>query len=240
MAPNLEKKDGSLPDVVILCGGLGRRISSVVADVPKPLAAIGGISFLDILLKQIFDQGFQKVILAVGHMGEKIVEKYPNDSRISFSVEDAPLGTGGAVINALGKIESEHFIVMNGDSYCDIDLFEFYKKHKEAGSLLSIVVAKIDDASDRGSICIGDDSRIISFEEKTSEKSEGLINAGIYAMKKEIAEIAPGKKNFSLEYDLFPAAIESFCYGHIVSAEVLDIGTPERYELAKKILGKEK
>ena len=184
-----------MPDVIILCGGLGKRIASVIPDVPKPLAAIGEISFLDILLKQIFDQGFKKVILAVGHMGEKIIEKYSNDSRISFSIEDIPLGTGGAVIHALGKIESEYFIVMNGDSYCDIDLVEFYEKHKETESLLSIVVAKIDDASDRGNICIGGDGRITSFKEKTSVRRFFMERGVILAL---VAAVAMGAANFFL------------------------------------------
>ena len=218
---------------------MGTRLRSVLPDDPKSLAEIGDRAFLDILLDIIFDQGFERVILAVGHLKEKIIDKYAEDPRVKFSIEDSPLGTGGAAMNALELAETEHIIVMNGDCFCEVDLKEMYEEHKKHKSLITLVLSKSDDISDFGSVLIDENSRILSFREKVSEKSGGLISAGIYVFNKEIKNHKPEKNSFSLEHDLFPLLVgEHFCYGHVIPGGFLDIGTPERYALAKRKFGK--
>lgn len=226
--------NNNLPDVLILCGGQGARLRSVISDNPKPLAEVGKGVFLDILLQMIFAQGFTRAILAVGYMKEKIIERYSGDPRILFSIEESPLGTGGAVMNALDLVQTEYFIVMNGDSYCDADLKKIYEEHIKRKPLISMVLAKIDDISDSGSALIDENNRIRAFKEKIPEKREGLVNAGIYIFNKNIQNYKPQQKNFSLEHDLFPNIIGQFCHGYIISGGFFDIGVPERYNLVKK------
>lgn len=228
----------ALPDVIILCGGEGSRLSSVVSDRPKPLAEIEGRAFLDILLQNVFEQGATRVILAVGHMKEKIMERYANDSRISFSTEDVPLGTGGALLRAMERVNAEHCIVMNGDAYCDVDINTLYREHITRGALASLVLAQMDDISDYGSVRVDERGKILAFHEKLLEKRAGLINAGIYAIDTRIKNYMPERENFSLERDVFPIIINQLCYGHVIRGEVLDIGTPERYDVAKKKLNR--
>ena len=235
MDPNHEKLSNDLPDVLILCGGQGTRLRPAVSDNPKPLAAIGNRVFLDILLQQIFDQGFSRVILAVGYMKDKIIERYSGDPRLLFSVEESPLGTGGALMKAMDLLETEDFIVMNGDSYCNADLRKVYKEHAKREPIISMVLTESDDVSDSGSVSVDESSRVLDFKEKTSGKRKGLVNAGIYIFNKKIKAHMPKQVNFSLERDLFPSIIpRQFCYGHIVPGGVFDIGTPERYNIAKQ------
>ncbi len=231
-----EKINEGLPDVIVLCGGKGTRLSSVVSDKPKPLAEIEGRAFLDILLQNIFEQGATRVILAVGHMKEKIMERYANDARISFSTEDAPLGTGGALLKAMELVTTEHCIAMNGDAYCDADIKSLYREHITRNALASFALAQMDDISEYGSVRIDEYGKILAFEEKLPEKRAGLVNAGIYAFDKKIKNFVPEQNNFSLERDVFPMILNQICYGHVIQGEVLDIGTPERYATAKEKL----
>ena len=140
-------------DVVILCGGLGKRLQSVIHNQPKVLAKIWDTTFLDILLNKISTYGFKNIILCTGHLKENIkkyVEYYynnTNDYNIKFSEEETPLGTGGAIKNAKLLINSDNFIVMNGDSICDIDFNEFYKFHINNNAIISIILSNSTNAS---------------------------------------------------------------------------------------------
>ncbi len=230
----LETQSGGAPDVIILCGGLGTRLQPVLKDRPKSLAEMGGKTFLDILLNNVFTQGFKRVILAVGHMREQIMERYAADPRIKFSVENEPLGTGGAIKNALPLVQSEHFIVMNGDSISAVDLREFYERHLAAGPLISMAVTEVEDVSDRGSVTVDESGRVKSFREKIPVKRPGLVSAGVYILSRNILGHLPEADVFSLEEDVFPRITGEFCLAHVVRGGVLDIGTPERYEEAKK------
>jgi len=231
-------------DVVILCGGLGKRLQSVIHNQPKVLAKIWDTTFLDILLNKISTYGFKNIILCTGHLKENIkkyVEYYynnTNDYNIKFSEEETPLGTGGAIKNAKLLINSDNFIVMNGDSICDIDFNEFYKFHINNNAIISIILSnKTQDYSEYGNVIIDESCKITNFNEKRSSLSNvSLTNAGLYLMRREIFYRMPKKETFSLEYDLFPK-LENF-YGFVTDNEVIDIGTPERYEKAIDILNK--
>jgi NDP-sugar pyrophosphorylase family protein len=238
MGLNRENSANDIPDVIILCGGRGSRLRPVLPDDPKSLAKIGEKPFLDILLESVFSQGFKKVILAVGHLKEKIVERYSGDPRIMFSAEESALGTGGAVMNALDLVGTENFIVMNGDAYCEVDTRSLYEEHVKRDAFASLALAMADDISDFGSVRIDERGKVLAFEEKIPEKRAGLINAGIYVFDKRIKNYVPKRNNFSIEHDLFPAIIKEFCYGYVILGGVLDIGTPERYDFAKKNLSK--
>ncbi len=223
-------------DVVLLCGGLGKRLRSVVSDRPKPMADLGGRPFLDLLVNYTAGFGFRRCILCAGHMAGRIEEHFSGkrDLEVLMSVEDEPLGTGGAVKNARPLIKSEVFMVMNGDSFCRMDMAGFLDFHQEKKAFVSITLVTPEKEADYGAVMIDGTGRVMEFSEKTV--SRGHINAGVYIFGSDIFGTMPEEKNFSLEYDLFPKVLDKGVYGYVSGGGLFDIGTPERYERARKEL----
>lgn len=226
-------------DVVILCGGLGTRLRPVVSDRPKVLAKIGEKTFLDILIDNATNQGFKNIILCVGYLKRQIKNHFDcgKDYNIMFSEEEEPLGTGGALKKAKPLIKSNPFVVMNGDSICNINFHDFYDFHVNKKATLSMALVRTKAAQDFGSVILDESQRITSFKEKVVSKDECLINAGIYLMQKDVFSYMPDENRFSLEYDFFPRIIEERCFGFIIEDELIDIGTPERYKKAINLIG---
>lgn len=205
---------------------------SLINDRPKVLAPVGDKVFLELIIENLKAHGFKRIILSVGYLKEQIIDYFRGreDIKIEFSSEDAPLGTGGAVKKTGPLIQSEHFFVLNGDSFFPLDFSEFHNHHLKNEALLSIALAKIENVGDYGSVKMDDSGRISAFNEKISGKEGGLVNAGIYLMKKGIFSHMPEENCFSLEYDLFPKILDKSFYGFMGDGELIDIGTPERYQ----------
>lgn len=225
-------------DAIILCGGLGERLRSVISDRPKVLAGMGGGNkvFMDIVLETILQYGFKNIILSTGHLKEQIRNRYMhyhhNACNITFSEEDMPLGTGGALKNAERLVKSSPFLVMNGDSICNVNLTEFIEFHVNRDSFLSMVLVRSDEPEDYGNVEIDDLTRITGFKEKCPTRKPSLINAGIYLMQRNVFSDMPEKTGFSLERDFFPNILDRGCYGFVTESELIDIGTPDRYRNA--------
>jgi len=232
----------SIP-VAVLCGGLGTRLRSVVADRPKVLAEVGGEPFLGVLLDRLFAQGVSRVVLCVGYRRQQIADyiaharpRRPAWGVIDFSEEDEPLGTGGAIRHAQPVIGSDEFFVVNGDTITDVDLRELHRFHSHRGAALSIAVTRRGDTAAAGTIHIEQSGRVVTFAEKTGQPG-GWLNAGTYIMHRRIVSHMP-EGAFSLEEDFFPRVVGlDTCYGFPANTEILDIGTPERYDAAKRRLG---
>lgn len=231
-------------DLVILCGGLGKRFRKVSQIHPKPMAQIGGRPFLDFLLEHFLEQGIKRFILCVGYKGEYIKDYYRKskyNKYLIFSTETTPLGTGGALKNAEKYISSDIFFVANGDSYCKIDLQKFTTFHLSlSDGLVSMALTKRDIRDDCGQVRLNDHFLITSFTEKKASVPNPYMNAGIYIFNKKILSLIPSIQPSSLEYDIFPGMVGKNIYGFITRSKVYDIGTPERYkeflavEVAKK------
>lgn len=220
------------PDVIILCGGLGTRLRPLVSDRPKALADIGGRAFIDLLIEWIRKQGFSRIILSLGYQGEMIrthMEK--GGIPVIFSEENEPLGTGGALKNAWPLVHAPECIVMNGDTFCDIDLKDFIRFHRSHAATMSMVVTT-SLRQDGGGMILSDENQIIHFKEKWSAGTK-YLNAGIYAFGYNSVSFMPPQPVFSLEYDFFPTLIGKYsCFGYVTKEEAFDIGTPERYHSA--------
>lgn len=228
-------------DVIILCGGEGSRLRQVISDRPKPMADINGVPFLDILVAYLRQFGFRRFILCTGYMSDFIKKHYPVKDlgyEIVFSEENAPLDTGGAVKNAEKYIKSASFLIMNGDSFCPANLLKFFDFHNKKKALVSMVVVRSDNSGDYGSIILDESGSIVSFVEKAINQNNSYVNAGIYFFRKEIIDRIPPGRKFSLEHDLFPRLSYREFYGYVTEKKLLDIGTPERYEQAKRCLVK--
>ena len=231
------------PEAIILAGGKGTRLKSVLDDRPKPMAIIRGKPFIEWILLMLKRQGIQRVVICTGHLSE-IVESYFGDSRninmeITFARDPFPLGTGGAVRNALGKTRSKHILVLNGDSYLRVNISSFLKTHLALSAKVSISLVQVEDSSRYGSVKINKNGKMLAFLEKSQKKQSGLINAGIYLLEREIVEEIPEEKMVSLEKEIFPALIGKGLYGVTCNEPFIDIGTPETLNKAGKILKRE-
>ena len=230
-----------MTEAIILCGGAGLRLRSVTGNDPKSMVRIAGGPFLGILLKQLRRHGFQRVILAVGYAGAAIQSYFGErfgGIDMEYSNELSPLGTGGALGNASQLIRSSSCLVMNGDSYTDVDLQEFAIAHGESGADVSVVVVPVDERGDVGSVLIDADNNIIQFSEKTRPALAAHLNAGIYMLSSEILYGIPPGLPISIERELIPKWIREGrrIRALVHSGKCVDIGTPERYQAAQKIL----
>jgi len=217
-------------DAVILCGGLGTRLRPISGDLPKVLIPFAGRTFIDILIESLLPFGFRRFVLCVGHMREKVRNHfYRRDYEVVFSEETEPLGTGGAVKNAMKHITTSPFLLLNGDSLCPIDMREFYDFHVRKGGVMSIVLSRPLSENAYGVVEVDSENRIVAFREKAEARKGSFINAGLYLAECRIFDLMPEAARFSLETDLIPALLPHGCYGLVTDAEVIDIGTPDRY-----------
>ena len=218
--------------IIILAGGFGTRLRSVLNGVPKALANINGTPFLKFILDNLVLQGFNDIIFSLHYEANQIVEFVENlhlnsfgDVKIRFVVEDRPLGTGGAIANVVfaTEIESE-FFVTNADTFIDSDI------EKLAIGIPNIIgVVKVNETSRYGSVSFNNDGKVFKFSEKKFTSGEGYINAGIYKLEKRFFEnwdFTP----FSLENDLFPTMVKNGILNAIIlNTNFIDIGVPEDY-----------
>jgi len=226
-------------DVVILCGGLGKRLRPAVNDRPKSLAEINGVAFLDTLIQYVASFGLKRFVLCCGYMGDTIRKHYqqiPGALEIVFSQEKEPLGTGGAIKNAQSLIQSSPFLVLNGDSFCKLNLSDFYKFHLKKKAVLSVALSKPGDDQNSGVVILDRKERIVKFNEKVKPVKGSRCSAGIYLMGKKIFQFMGKDKVFSLEYDLFPVLAEKDCYGYYRKNDFIDIGTPQNLMKASDFL----
>lgn len=231
-------------DAIILTGGEGKRLRSIVNEIPKPLAVVGGKPFLDILLEQLNEFScINSVVLAVGYKAEKIIEKHKDCSKynfnIVFSVEEKLLGTGGAIKKAIKYTKTKDILVLNGDSYTEFNIEDLIVTHRGNKAKITIVLFNVEDVSRYGSVRVNGENRILSFEEKKGNIGHGLINTGIYLMQKDIFSDIEEDNVVSLEKELLPIFIrnlEGNIYGYIVKGKFIDIGIPETYKIASEYL----
>src|SRR5215470_1310427 len=194
-------------DAIILCGGAGTRLRSVTGDAPKSLACIGERPFLEILLSQLRRFHIERVVLAVGYQKDLICSHFGEEwfgLTMRYAIESKPLGTGGALRNALELIASDSILIMNGDSYTDADLSSFSVDYQKANVDVSVLLVPVDGRTDCGVVSVNSDCTIRGFKEKQSSLGNNYVNAGVYmASKRILAEIQPDVRA-SLEAELFP------------------------------------
>jgi D-glycero-alpha-D-manno-heptose 1-phosphate guanylyltransferase len=227
------------PDVVILAGGLGKRLKSVTGGGQKVLAKIGDQPFLEILIDYIASQGGKRFILCVGH-GSDEVESYFRDKyrgrEIIFSKEESPLGTGGAIKQGAGHVKTDEFLAMNGDCFCVIDYNRLIAFHKGQRSKATLAVTVMPDARDYGTIEIARDKTIQAFKEKQPAAASAFINTGTYCFDREVFSLVDTPSKFSIELDFFPYLVGKGFHAFEVENRFVDIGTPERYSWAQEHL----
>lgn len=230
-------------EAIVLVGGLGTRLGSLTKHIPKPMLPIRGVPFLERLLISLKANGFNRVVLAVGYKRE-IVESYfcdTNDNlpEIVYSVEMVPMGTGGAIIQALQFVSSDLVFVFNGDSYVDLNYSQMQQQHITTGADITIASYFIEPADRYGVMKVFENKSIVSFQEKGAAPS-GLINAGVYLIGvsklKSIMNVLD-EEQFSFEETvLADNSLGLKKYHFQTNGYFLDIGVPTDYERAQQEL----
>lgn len=224
---------------LLLVGGMGTRLRSVLPVKPKPLASVGNRSFLQLLVQQLQRQGISRVVMCTGYLAGQIEDEFGDGARlgieINYSKEIEPLGTAGAVKLAQSKLgRVSEFLVMNGDSFLEIDLRQLIQFHRDHGGLASMAVVGVEDASRYGTVQVNTEQKVIGFLEKAGSSRPGLVNGGIYAFDPSVFEHIPDGSS-SLEKDVFPRVLSKGVFALEHHGMFIDIGTPEDYTRAQRL-----
>jgi NDP-sugar pyrophosphorylase family protein len=224
---------------VLLVGGMGTRLRSVAPSTPKPLVSVGEKPFLDLLARQLAYQGIRRLIMCTGYLSDQIESEFGDghsrDVAIEYSKELQPAGTAGAVKLAQHLLrDCPEFIVMNGDSFLEIDFQKLIQFHREHKGLASMAVRQVKNASRYGTVKTDARGRVMAFLEKTGSDASGIINAGIYVFNRAVFEHIP-EGPVSMEREVFPKLLEHGMYALEQHGMFIDIGTPEDYSLAQQI-----
>ena len=226
---------------IILAGGLGTRLRSVISDLPKPMAPVAGQPFLHYIFLYLQKQGITDVVLSVGYKSEVIKEffgdKYAGIN-IRYAVENEPLGTGGGIRQAMSLIDSDAY-VLNGDTFFDVDLKDLYEFYTMRASDIALALKRMHHFDRYGTVEIGNKDRVLQFQEKRY-KAEGLINGGVYVINKnlfkKVEEIEDTilSQRFSFEKDILEKhLLPLHDQGKEFGGYFIDIGIPEDYERAQ-------
>ena len=225
-------------EAIVLAGGLGTRLRSVVADLPKPMAPVAGRPFLAILLDQLSEAGFTRVVLSVGYRHEAIVDHFGSRYRglqLEYAVETRPLGTGGAMRLALRQVASPAVFVVNGDTFLQLDYAAMLAAHQGEDSRLTIAAQQVPDTSRYGALAI-ESGRIRGFLEK-GRSGPGMINGGVYLLDPSLLQSPELPQSFSFETDLLvPRVREIAPLAFPTDGLFIDIGVPEDYARAQQLL----
>jgi D-glycero-alpha-D-manno-heptose 1-phosphate guanylyltransferase len=225
-------------EAIVLAGGLGTRLASRLNGIPKPMAPVAGRPFVEILLGRLRSAGCSRAILSVGHLSGVIQDYFGGAFRgmkIDYAVENAPLGTGGAIRAALGLASEASVLVLNGDTFLDVDYPAMMRFHAAQAVELTMAVSEQADVARYGGVVLAGD-RIASFEEK-GRSGPGWINAGVYALQTRVIWPEGLPERFSFETDYLAPRVGRLEFAAYRQDGVfLDIGVPEDLDRAQTLL----
>lgn len=222
---------------IVLAGGLGTRLRQAVPDLPKPMAPVAHRPFLAWILDRLAAAGFDRIVLAVGYRREAIRDHFGSAHLgvpLSYSIEEQPLGTGGAIRLAAQGIDWEPVFVLNGDTFAEVDHGAMWAAHRRSAARMTMAVCRVPDAGRYGAVEI-DHGRIRGFREK-GMAGAGAINAGTYLLSREVVDMIPPGEAVSFEQQVLmarlaeirPAAFEA-------DGLFIDIGVPDDYARAQSL-----
>ena len=221
-------------EAIVLAGGFGTRLKQVVPDLPKPMAPVAGRPFLEILLTSLARKGFRRVVLSLGYMAEKVTSHFDDHfagMELIFTIENTPLGTGGAIRHALTLCMSDHVFVFNGDTFLDLEATGV-EAHWQRHHAPIIVAREVPDTTRYGRLD-ANCGRVLGFAEK-GMNGAGLINAGSYVLPANILNVFPLGEPFSLEADFLAKVVDKQRFDlFVTNGHFIDIGVPEDYARAQ-------
>jgi D-glycero-alpha-D-manno-heptose 1-phosphate guanylyltransferase len=202
------------------------------------MVPVAGRPFIEHVLDFLTDAGVNSVVMAVSYRWETLRDHIGSSYRgaaVAYSIEDEPLGTGGAILKCFRECSLQRAFVLNADTLFRVDLEGLMKAHAVANSLVTIALRKMASASRYGAVTCEAGGRITAFHEKMADPRPGLINGGIYVIERQAFELAGLPDRFSFERDflqeripdLKPLGVESDAY-------FIDIGIPEDLQRARQ------
>lgn len=224
-----------IKEAVVLAGGLGTRLRSVVADIPKPMALINDTPFLSYLLQYLKSYGVNRVVLSVGYKYE-VIKAFFGENYLGidlvYAVEKEPLGTGGGIKFALSLARDKHVFLLNGDTFFHINLHHLSDHFMLEHALVSLSLKEMSNF-DRYGIVNTDKNRVVGFKDKAF-CAEGWINGGVYALQSQLFSAFPLPDVFSFEKDFLEQYYNQAYFSAFLSkAYFIDIGIPEDYARAQ-------
>lgn len=227
-----------LKQAIILAGGFGTRLQSVIFDIPKPMAPVNNIPFLEYLFNYLKHYNITDVVLSVGYKSECIENHFGyqfSGIKIQYAYENSPLGTGGGIVNALKYCDlNEKILILNGDTLFQVDLNSFYSFCCQSKSEFCIASRPVNETDRYGSISLNDNFQIIGFTEKQQSSGKGYINGGIYLFTPSLLLSFDLPEVFSIEKDFFELNYSNLnLFAFISDTYFIDIGIPEDYERAQ-------
>jgi len=224
---------------IILAGGLGTRLRSAVPDLPKPMAPINGRPFLEYQMDYWIAQGVNQFVVSVGYMKEMIVDHFGPSYRnipLAYAIENEPLGTGGGLLLAAQGL-SEPFLVLNGDTFFEVELNAMLKFHSEHASEWTFSLFRSNEAGRYMGMVVKANGEIVSLKSSMDELG-CLANGGVYLINPSVLEGIVAGHKLSLEDDLIPSfmAKGGKLYGCEFFGSFIDIGIPDDYHRAAEIL----
>ena len=222
---------------LILAGGRGKRLRPLTDKFSKVLLPVAGKPFLFYQINYFKNQGIDEFILAVGYKKQGIKDWFGNGKRLGvkiiYSKEKRPLDTGGAVKNAENLLKDKDILILNGDSFLELDIKKMLKFHKEKRKPVTIATKRVKNASRYGQVLVNKSSIITKFQEKSKKMRRGFISAGVYIFQKKILRDFPKDKKMSLEREIFPKFINKIA-AFKTKGYFIDVGIPEDYQKADK------
>jgi len=224
---------------IVLAGGLGTRLRSVVDDRPKVLAEVAGKPFVAYLLNQLEEADVREAIISTGYLAEvfdEVLGDQHGSLKLRYVHEESPLGTGGAIKWAGQHVNTPLCLVLNGDSYVADHLGNYLDWHQQHEGDASLLLVGVPDASRYGTVQLDELGNVTAFLEKRPEQTAGSINAGIYAMRTDLFQQIPAGK-CCLETDVLPEWIKSYrVKGFVSDSPFIDIGIPEDYRRSHQFM----
>ncbi len=226
---------------VIMAGGKGTRISSIASDIPKPMIRIDGVPVLEHEINSLREQGFNDIIITVGHLGQVIIDYFGDGSKfgvnIDYYFEDRPLGTAGALFQLKDKL-TEDFLLLNGDAIFEIDFNKFVKYHKEKGGLVTLFTHPNSHPYDSGLIFVDDNNMVIKWLNKEDVRPEyykNRVNAGLHIISPKVLDQTFTTEKIDLDRQILKPLTEiGGMYAYDSPEYVKDMGTPERFYQVEK------
>lgn len=229
---------------VVMAGGEGSRLRPVTANRPKPLVPVGNRPIMEHILELLKSHGITEVVSTLHYLADEITSYFDDGSdfgvKMSYSIEDTPLGTAGSVKKAEAELKDGTFIIVSGDAMTDCDLTKAIQFHKEKGSLATLILYRVPSPLEFGVVITDPDGRVIRFLEKPSwsEVFSDTVNTGMYILEPEIFELMEQGKQYDWSQDIFPQLLRDGkpIYGYIMEEYWCDVGTLGQYREAQEHL----
>jgi D-glycero-alpha-D-manno-heptose 1-phosphate guanylyltransferase len=226
-------------EAVVLAGGFGTRLRSLINGLPKPMAPVRNKPFLEYILDWLSEYNIRRIVISVGYKPESIISYFGHDFHgipIEYAMEEKPLGTGGGIMNSITHVQENNIVVLNGDTYFPVDLDALISSHKRFMGKVTIALKKMTQAGRYGTVIMNEDDGIVQFHEK-SLREIGLINGGIYVIRKSFLKEMDLPESFSFEKDILEKYADGTSLKGVVFEDpFIDIGIPEDYIKAGEVL----